>query len=143
MNATIEPSQAIELLLRAATAQREKTFVVFAVRTYFRRVMYASMRKLLAYGLRPVVTPIAAELALARARQAKTFSQFMEQLIDDDAEVANLVLRAINLYCTRVISEPLEVIEREFGVDGLDLCNAAQIVQRNLSCIHPVAASHP
>lgn len=143
MNATIEPSQAIELLLRAATAQREKTFVVFAVRTYFRRVMNASMRKLLAYGLRPVVTPIAAELALTRARQAKTFSQFMEQLIDDDAEVANLVLRAINLYCMRLINEPLEVIEREFGVDGLDLCNAAQIVQRNLSCIYPVAARHP
>ena len=142
MNATIEPTQAIELLLRAATAQREKTFVVFAVRTYFRRVMNASMRKLLAYGLRPVVTPIAAELALTRARQAKTFNQFMEQLIDDDAEVANLVLRAINLYCMRLINEPLEVIERELGMQARELCNAAQIVQRNLSCIYPVAASH-
>jgi hypothetical protein len=34
MNATIEPSQAIELLLRAATAQREKTLSLLYAPTF-------------------------------------------------------------------------------------------------------------
>ncbi|SHI11992.1 hypothetical protein SAMN04488135_109140 [Pollutimonas bauzanensis] len=140
MSTTIEPDHVVRLLLRVAPAGREKRFVVVAVRTYFWRVMNASMRKLVAHGLRPVVAPIVAELALARAAAARTYPEFITRLIDDDHDAADLALRAIGLYAARFADMTLEAIEREIGKHAGDLGDAAQVVQRNLSYITPRTA---
>ncbi|ROT43876.1 hypothetical protein [Pusillimonas sp. NJUB218] len=137
---TLQPDTAIRLLLRATTARREERFVVLAVRTYFIRIMNASMKKLRAYGLRPVVAPVAAELALNRAATARSFPEFVTRLIDDDRDVADLVIRAIRLYAERFAAMTTEAIEQEVGAIGRDMCAAAQTVSRNLSFISPVNA---
>ena len=137
---TLQPDTAIRLLLRATTAQREERFVVLAVRTYFTRIMNASMKKLRAYGLRPVVAPVAAELALNRAATARSFPEFVTRLIDDDRDVADLVIRAIRLYADRFAGMTTEAIEQEVGAIGREMCAAAQAVARNLSFISPVNA---
>ncbi len=137
MTATIQPGNVVRLLLRAAPARREERFVVVAVRTYFNRVINASMRKLVAHGLRPVVAPIAAELALDRISAARTFPEFLSRLIDDDCEVAELVMRAIQLYSVRFAGMASEAIAQEVGAHNIDFNTAALIVQRNLSYINP------
>lgn len=137
---TIEPDHLVRLLLRAAPARREERFVVVAVRTYFWRVMHASMRKLSAHGLRPVVAPVVAELALDRAAAARTYPEFVARLIDGDHDVADLVLRAIDLYAKRFAGMTDEAIEQEIGPQSSGLGNAAQTVQRNLSYITPRTA---
>lgn len=134
----IQTDTVIRLVLRAATARREERFVVLAVRTYFNRIINASMKKLRAYGLRPVVAPIAAELALTRASTARSFPEFIARLIDDDADAADLVMRAIRLYAERFTSMPDHEIEHEVGNAGIDVVTAAQVVHRNLNCIAPV-----
>jgi len=136
MNAT-QPDIAVRLLLRAATAPREERFVVYAVRTYFTRVMHASMKKLRAYGLRPVVTPVAAELALNRAVCARTFPEFVTQLVSDDHDVADLVLRAIRLYADLFSRLGVQAQKSKSSDIERDMYIAAQVIQRNLSFISP------
>lgn len=140
MTTAIQPDTAIRVLLRAATARREERFVVLAVRTYFKRIMNASVKKLRAYGLRPVVAPVAAELALMRSMPARSFPEFISRLIDEDADAADLVIRAVRLYAERFASMAAQDIEKELGSADADLCIAAQVLHRNLSFISPVNA---
>lgn len=143
MHPSNDPALLIHLLNRAATSAREQRFVALAVRAYFFRVMNASMRKLQAHGLRPVVAPVAAELAVTRARHARTFGEFLVRLIDDDTEVATLVWRAIALYADRCIGMAPETAAQELRASAdTDLVNAARIVKRNLTFIYPAAAGH-
>lgn len=130
-----QPGLTVRLLLRAATAPREERFVAYAVRTYFNRVMNASMKKLCAYGLRPVVAPVAAELALNRAARARTFPEFITQLISEDSDVADLVLRAIRFYAGQFSPTKTETLNKELNDIERDMYAAAQIIQRNLSFI--------
>lgn len=134
---TSQPDTTVRLLLRVATAPREERFVVYAVRTYFTRVMNASTKKLTAHGLRPVVAPVAAELALNRAAYARTFPEFVAQLISEDRDVAELVLRAIRLYAEVLSRMNEEEGKKETSDIESDMYIAAQVIQRNLSFISP------
>lgn len=117
-NTTATPSTVVRTLLRIAIAGCEERFVAEAVVQYFARIMNASGRKLKSYGLRPVVAPVAAELALNRVRSARTYHEFVSRLIDEDEYVAQMALRAVQFYASSVES------------------GAAQTVRRNLSYIH-------
>lgn len=116
--ATTNPGTTVRTLLRIATAGREEVFVAGAVFQYFDRIMHASTRKLKDFGFRPVVAPIAAELALNRARTARTYPEFVSRLIDDDEYVAELAMRAVQFYASTVDD------------------SAAHTVRHNLSYIH-------
>ncbi|TFL14054.1 hypothetical protein CSC67_07750 [Pusillimonas caeni] len=117
-NAATQPGTVVRTLLRIAVAGREERFVADAVVQYFDRIMNASGRKLKSYGLRPVVAPVAAELALNRARSARTYHEFVARLIDDDEYVAQMALRAVQFYASSAQN------------------GAAQAVRRNLAYIH-------
>lgn len=140
MTTPMQPDTAIRVLLRAATARREERFVVLAVSTYFNRIMNASVKKLRAYGLRPVVAPVAAELALMRSMTARSFPEFIARLIGEDADAADLVIRAVRLYAERFASMAAQDVEKELGASDADLCVAAQVIHRNLSFISPTLA---
>lgn len=116
---TTNPGSVVRTLLRIATASREERFVAGAVSDYFDRIMNASSHKLTTYGFRPVVAPIAAELALNRARSARTYPEFVSRLIDEDEVVAQLALRAVQFYAE--------------AFEGSDA--TAMVVSRNLANI--------
>lgn len=111
---------AIRTLIRVASAASEERFVKYALVEYFERIMSASSRKLKAYGLRPVVAPVAAEFALNRVQCARTYPEFIARLIDDDEYVAEIAMRAVKFYAGA------------FPNNG-----TAQSVLRNLSYIAP------
>ncbi|AEC18778.1 hypothetical protein PT7_0238 [Pusillimonas sp. T7-7] len=117
------PGTTVRTLLRVATANNEERFVSYALVTYFKRIMNASCRKLNSYGLRPVVAPVAAELALNRAKAARTYPEFVAKLIDGDPYVAELAMRAVHFQVTQLENTS----------------TAAQSVRRNLLCITPRA----
>lgn len=134
------PAEIIALLQRAAPTPQAAQFTEIAIRTYFDRVTTASWSKLIAYGLRPVVAPIAAEFALDRADRAnaQTLEQLLTALIAEDEMVADLTVRAVLFYARRfAVMDNLD-IESEIGVPlSFDANTAACRIWINLQCIWP------
>lgn len=116
-----QPGTVVRALLRVATDTRQERFVATALVEYFDRIMSASNRKLKSYGLRPVVAPVAVEFALSRAKGARTYLEFIARLIEDDAYVGELAMRAVQFYSASMQAHD----------------SAAFVVNRNLSCIAP------
>lgn len=133
-----QSTDVIRLVLRAATTKREQLFVWLAVDTYLQRILAASEQKLIAHGMRPFVTPVAAELALDRAQQCNGLADYLTRLIDHDDLIADLVLRSIRFYSARFAAMSNAEITAELGItDNSDLNTAALVIQRNLSFITP------
>lgn len=65
-------------------------FIGNAISVYFKRVMHSSPAKLAKYGLRPIISPVAAEAALLRVQHVEYSEAWLHALIANDAEVAAL-----------------------------------------------------
>lgn len=124
------------LILRLASTQREVDFVWTAIDAYFARIVAASEQKLVSHGMRPFVTPIAAELALERAVYSTSFPEFIASLIGGDELVADLAIRAVRFYATRFAVMDNTSISAELRMKlNFDIHAAACVVARNLEFI--------
>ena len=71
------PQSVAHLLTTLATDQKNLEFICFCIESYFERLLSAPMKTLVHYGIRPVVGPMAAKLAL---RAIKIYSYHYSQM---------------------------------------------------------------
>jgi len=77
MQYTHNPQTSAHLLANLANNQKNLEFICFCIESYFERLLSAPMKTLVHYGIRPVVAPMAAKLAL---RAIKTYSYHYSQM---------------------------------------------------------------
>lgn len=133
-----EAQKVAQMIERAAAAEAGQRFAHLAITVYFQRLIAASERQLIAAQLRPVLVPVAAELALQRAQRAQSFRDFLRTLMNDQALVASLAIRAVSLYAQRFAVMDNAAIGKEIGRRAsFDVSAAAAVVWQNLLCIDP------
>lgn len=139
MTATIAPRQVppavASLLALAAPTQELHQFVGNAITTYLDRITRATAEKLLAHGLRPVVSLMAAESALARVAGMEFGPGFVHVAVGDDGEAALLVLRAVVFYARRFADMDLDGVSDEVGECALQVKAAAGVLALALTHI--------
>ena len=124
----IAPIAAAELLCTVAPTPELMQFVGNAISVYFRRVLAASSGKLIAFGLRPLVSPLVAEAALARVALVGYSPAYVYGLVAGDAEVAALALRAVRFYVSRYAQMDMETLSDEVGEAALHVKATARLL---------------
>lgn len=122
----LAPQGAIEFLLTAAPTPELLRFIGNAINVYLWRVSTASPHKLAQFGLRPVVSGMAAESALDRVANVDFTPAYLYALIAEDEEVAVLALRAVHFYAHRYAAMDVRGVRREVGRLAQQVQAAAQ-----------------
>lgn len=127
------PQLAATLLINVAPTQELMWFIGHAVRVYFTRLIdFDKPERLADYGLRPVVSPLAAEEALRRVAYVEFSSAWVHALIANDAEVARLALRAVDYYAKRYSTKHLEQVSTEVGESAMRAMDCAHLIAMTL-----------
>src|SRR5690625_2099836 len=92
------PQSIAHLLATLAINQKKLKFICFCIDSYLERVVGATMKTLINYGISPVVATMAAQTALERIEGMDYCLGWLHALIADDGEEAKLTLRAITTY---------------------------------------------
>lgn len=133
------PQLAAMALISAAPTDDLIRFVGIAISRYFHRLIKANEKKLVAYGFRPVVSPMAAQTALERVQRIEYSQAWLHALIANDFEAARLALRAVEFYAKRFATAKFEQVLSEVGDAATQIKAAAQIINLTLditlSCV--------
>lgn len=126
------PQLAAITLISAAPTDELMQFTCNAVVRYFHRIIKADEKKLVRFGLRPIIAPVAASEALDRIQFVQYSAAWLHALVANDAEVARLALRAVEFYATRFATAHLEQVSNEVGEAAMQVKAAAQIISMTL-----------
>ena len=126
------PQIAAIALISAAPTDELMQFVGNAIVRYFRRIIRADGKKLAQFGLRPVISPAAADEALRRVEYVEYSSAWLHALVANDPEVARLALRAVGFYAKRFADAHLEQVSAEAGEAAMQVKAAAEILNVTL-----------
>lgn len=127
----LNPQIAAQAIVSVAHTDEIFWFVGNAIERYFTRlVQFTDMNKLVECGLRPVVSPVAAEEALRRGQHATSYTAaWVHALIANDAEAARLALRAVAYYAKRYAAADLALVSDEVGETAMQMKAAAKFLQ--------------
>lgn len=111
----LTPQYVAEYLCSITHTHELTIFACNAIEIYFDRIVRASEDKLIRFGLRPVIAPMAAESALARVECVEFSHAYLHALVAGDPEVAVLAMRAVHFYTQRFSQMTLDEVLAEVG----------------------------
>ncbi len=127
------PQLAATMLINVAPTAELMWFVGHAVRVYFNRLIdWDKPEQLAKFGLRPVVSPLAADEALRRVAYVEFSAAWVHALIANDAEAARLALRAVAYYAKRYSTLHLEQVSAEVGELAMQAVECARLIAMTL-----------
>ncbi|MGG4603712.1 hypothetical protein ACLPHM_02840 [Paenalcaligenes sp. Me131] len=128
MNHNQNPQLTAVALANMAMNDEMTMFIGNAISVYFKRVMHSSPAKLAKYGLRPIISPVAAEDALRRVQHVEYSEAWLHALIANDAEVAALAWRGVQFYAKRYAEMDLTAMSEEVGEVAMTLKDTARLI---------------